>query len=146
MRSWILKPEPSDYSFERLMAEGRTRWDGITNNLALLHLRAMRRGDRAIVYHTGDERSAVGTAQITRDPYPDPNAGNPRILVVDVEAGEPFPKSVPLDVFRREPLLATTDLVRISRLSIVPITDEQWSLVERLAGVRPRRKAKKARV
>jgi len=87
MRSWILKTEPSEYSFERLMAEGRTRWDGITNNLALLHLRAMRRGDRAIVYHTGDERSAVGTAQITRDPYPDPNvAGNMRI---DLELQRP---------------------------------------------------------
>jgi predicted RNA-binding protein with PUA-like domain len=143
MSDWILKTEPSEYSFDQLRREKRTVWDGVTNNLALLHLRGMRKGDRVVFYHTGNERRVVGTGRVVSDPHPPAGTVNSRLLVVDVEVGEPLPRSVPLDEFRTDPILSKTDLIRVTRLSVVPLTEEQWDALMGKAGIdsRPRRAA-----
>lgn len=83
---WLLKTEPSEYSFDDLEREGRARWDGVTNPVALRNLRAAKRGDRVLVYHTGSEKAVVGTAEVVREAYADPKARSERLVVVDVEA------------------------------------------------------------
>ncbi|RMD79852.1 MAG: EVE domain-containing protein, partial [Chloroflexi bacterium] len=93
---WLLKTEPSVYSFADLVREGRTVWDGVENTVALKHLRAIRQGDVALIYHTGDERQAVGLAQIVSDPYPDPKQHDPRLVVVDVVPLQPLNRPVTL--------------------------------------------------
>ena len=87
---WILKTEPSTYSFDRLVNERRAVWDGVSNALALKHIRSMAKGDQAFVYHTGDEKALVGLARIVSDPYPDPKGDDPKLAVVDIEAGDPL--------------------------------------------------------
>jgi predicted RNA-binding protein with PUA-like domain len=107
----------------------------VRNPTALKHLRTAKVGDVVVVYHTADEKSAVGLARVARAPYPDPAAGDPRFVVVDLAAGRPLPRPVALATFRADPLLAQTDLVRISRLSIVPLTDAQLARVRELGGL-----------
>ena len=129
---WILKTEPSTYSFADLQREGRARWDGVTNAVALKHLRAMRPGDRVLIYHTGDEKRIVGQASVASDPYPDPKAGDERIVVVDLEAGKPVPSPVTLAQVKADPAFADLALVRVGRLSVVPVPEPQW---KRLLGM-----------
>lgn len=138
MSGWILKTEPTEYSFDQLRREKRTVWDGVTNNLALLHLRGMRKGDRVVFYHTGNERRAVGTGRVATDPHPPAGTVNSRVLVVDVEAGDLLPRPVPLEEFRTDPVLSQTDLIRITRLSVVPLTEQQWDALMVKAGAAPR--------
>ncbi|MBA3554172.1 MAG: EVE domain-containing protein [Gemmatimonadales bacterium] len=133
---WILKTEPSEFAFSDLQRAGRTRWDGVTNALALKHLRGMRPGDRAIVYHTGDEKRLVGMATVAGEPYPDPSAGDERVVVVDLEAGDELPVSVTLAAVKADPAFKDLGLVRMSRLSVVPVPAEQWGLLLAKAGVR----------
>ena len=131
----LLKTEPSDYSFDRLVAEKRAVWDGITNPVALKHLRAAANGDRVVIYHTGDERAAVGTAEIVRAAY-EPNhhqGGGPRLPVIDVEARERLPAPVELSVIKADPLFADSPLTRQGRLSFVPLSDAQWARLMALA-------------
>ncbi len=133
MAFWLLKTEPSTYSFADLRREGEARWDGVANPQALANLRSMKPGDRALVYHTGDERAAVGVAEVTRGAYPDPAGRDPRLVVVDLRAGEPLPRPVPLDALKREAHFAGSPLLKQGRLSVVPLTEAQWRAVERLA-------------
>lgn len=133
---WILKTEPSVYSFERLAREKRAVWDGITNAQALIHIRSMRPGDRALIYHSGDGKELVGLARIASEPYPDPAAGDPKLVVVDVEADRALPRPVPLAAIKADPGFATLGLVRQSRLSVVPVPPEQWRRLLGMAGVR----------
>jgi predicted RNA-binding protein with PUA-like domain len=133
---WILKTEPSAYSFARLRAEGRAVWDGVTNPLALKHLREMAVGDEVLIYHTGDEKAIVGLARVVRAAYPDPKAGNPRLAVVDVEAGHPLPKPVPLAAVKADSAFADLALVRMGRLSVVPVPATQWQRLLAMGGVR----------
>jgi predicted RNA-binding protein with PUA-like domain len=132
---WILKTEPSTYSFDDLRRDGRTRWDGIANAVALKHLRSMRRGDRALVYHTGDEKRMVGLATVASDPYPDPS-GDGGATVVDLEAGEPLTRPVTLAEVKADPAFADLALVRMSRLSVVPVPEAQWKRLLGMAGTR----------
>ena len=134
-QKWLLKSDPDDYCFADLQRDGQTRWDGVSNNLALKHLRAMRRGDHALVYHTGDERAVVGTAEIASDPYPDPKAGQPKLVVVDLKAGKPLRRPVSLEEIKRQPALKDFDLVRLPRLSVMPVSDAVWTAVLKLAAV-----------
>ena len=134
-QKWLLKSDPGDYCFADLQRDGQTRWDGVSNNLALKHLRAMRRGDHALVYHTGDERAVVGTAEIASDPYPDPKAGQPKLVVVDLKAGKPLRRPVSLEEIKRQPALKDFDLVRLPRLSVMPVSDAVWTAVLKLAAV-----------
>ena len=130
---WILKTEPSTYSFEDLRREGRTRWDGISNAVALKHLRSMRRGDRALVYHTGDEKRMVGLATVASDPYP---SGEQGASVVDLEAGPPLAQPVTLAQVKADTAFADLGLVRMSRLSVVPVPEDQWKRLLGMAGTR----------
>jgi predicted RNA-binding protein with PUA-like domain len=132
---WILKTEPSAYSFSRLRSEGRAVWDGVTNPLALKHLREMAVGDDVLIYHTGDEKAAVGLARVARAAYPDPKAGDPRLVVVDLVVGHPLPKPVPLAAVKADPAFADLALVRMGRLSVVPVPAAQWKRLLAMGGV-----------
>ena len=124
MAYWILKTEPSTYSFDRLVGERTARWDGITNPVALKNIRAMQRGDELMIYHTGDEKAVVGLATVASAPYPDPK--NAKLAVVDIAAGQALPRPVTLGEVRQEPALKDLALVRMPRLSVVPATEAQW--------------------
>lgn len=134
---WILKTEPSEYGYDDLRRDRRTRWDGVSNAVALKHLRTMRRGDRVLVYHTGDEKRMVGLATVASDPYRDPAAGDERAGVVDLEAGEPLATPVTLAQVKADPFFADLGLVRMSRLSVVPVPEPQWKRLLALGGVVP---------
>jgi len=120
---WLLKTEPGTYSYDDLEREGHTRWDGVTNPVALRNLKAMKPGDRVVVYHTGDEKSAVGLAEVTREAYADPR--NARLPVVDIAARGRLARPVTLAEIKAMPLFADSPLVRQGRLSVVPLTAEQ---------------------
>jgi predicted RNA-binding protein with PUA-like domain len=123
---WLLKTEPSTYSFADLERDGSAVWDGVSNALALKHLRSMKRGDLAFVYHTGDEKQIVGIAGVTRDPYPDPKGKNPRLMVVDVEPRERLPQPVTLAEVKGGAEFRDFELVRIGRLSVMPVSQSRW--------------------
>jgi predicted RNA-binding protein with PUA-like domain len=131
---WILKTDADTYDFDRLARERRTVWDGITNALALKHVRSMSRGDRALIYHSGDEKALVGLARIVSDPYPGP--GNPKLAVVDIEAGKRLSRPVTLAAIKADPAFADLALVRMSRLSVVPVPPAQWKRLLAMAGER----------
>ena len=132
-RHWLLKTEPSTYSWDDLVREKTTRWDGVSNPVALSHLAAMQRGDDVLIYHTGKEKAVVGLARVSRSAYPDPNAKDPNQPVVDIEAVRPLSRAVPLAEIKADPLFVQSPLVRQGRLSVVPLTDEQF------AGLRERK-------
>ena len=124
---WLLKSDPEHYSFSDLERDGRTVWDGISNSLALKHLRNVRRGDAVMVYHTGNERAIVGLAEAVSDPYPDPQQKDARMAVVDLQAKGKLARPVTLDEIKKSPELREFDLVRLPRLSVMPVSDAQWS-------------------
>jgi predicted RNA-binding protein with PUA-like domain len=126
---WLLKTEPGEYSYDDLARQGRARWDGVTNPVALRNLRAMRVGERALVYHTGDERAVVGEAEIVAAAYPDPKAADPRRVVVDLEPRGRFARPVPLAELKALAEFAPSPLVRQGRLSVVPLSAGQWKLI-----------------
>lgn len=119
---WLVKTEPSTYSWQDLVREKRTRWDGVRNPLARNHLAAMAVGDLALVYHSGAEKAVVGIARVVRTAYPDPAADDPRWLAVDVEAVRPLAEPVSLASAKQEPRLAGLALVRQPRLSVMPVS------------------------
>jgi predicted RNA-binding protein with PUA-like domain len=129
---WILKTEPSAYSFDDLVREGSTVWDGVKNALALKHIGKMKTGDRVLIYHSGKEKAAVGEARITSSPYPDPEAGDDKLLVVDIAAGEPLDSPVDLKSIKADAAFADLALVRMPRLSVVPATKAQWERIRKL--------------
>ena len=130
---WLFKTEPSVYSFQQLQKDKKTMWDGVKNNLALKNLKDIKKGDEILIYHTGDEKAAVGVARALCGAYPDPSQKNPRMLVVDIEAVKPLPRPVTLAEVKANKKLANFDLVRLSRLSIMKVSDEQWDVVEGMA-------------
>jgi predicted RNA-binding protein with PUA-like domain len=123
---WLLKTEPSTYAFAQLQQDGKTVWDGVRNALALSHLRKMKKGDRVLIYHTGAEKAVVGIAKVVAGAYPDPKLDDPRFVVVDLAPDKPLAKPVPLATIKADPLLQAMPLVRISRLSVMPVTPEEW--------------------
>lgn len=132
---WLLKTEPGSYSYDDLEREGRAVWDGVTNPVALKNLRAMKAGDRAFVYHTGDERAVVGRAEVVKAAYPDPKAGSDRLVVVDLKAAGRLPRPVTIDEIKKLPVFADSPLVRQGRLSVVPLTPAQVKAIE--SGAKP---------
>jgi predicted RNA-binding protein with PUA-like domain len=130
---WILKTDADTYPFDQLVSERRAVWDGVSNALALKHIRSMARGDQAFIYHSGDERALVGLARIVSDPYPDPKSDDPRLAVVDVEAGDGLAHPVTLATIKADPAFAQLGLVRMSRLSVVPVPADQWKRLLSLA-------------
>ena len=131
---WLFKSDPDTYSFADLERDGRTVWDGVSNNLALKHLRSVRRGDQALIYHTGDEKAVVGLAEVVSDAYADPKQKDPRLVVVDLEARERLARPVSLDEIKKQAALKDFDLVRLPRLSVMPVSEAQWNAIMKLAG------------
>lgn len=124
---WLLKTEPSDYSFEDLVREKTATWDGVTNALARKHLRSMEKGDRLLIYHTGDAKAAVGRATVAAAPRPDP--ADPKGTVVDVKAGRALKTPVTLAAMKAARVFAGSPLLSCGRLSVVPLTPEQYAFV-----------------
>jgi predicted RNA-binding protein with PUA-like domain len=131
MAYWLLKTEPSTYSFADLQGDGQTRWDGITNPAALAHLKTAKKGDRALVYHTGNVKAAVGEAEIVRAAYPDPK--DETLTVVDIAAKKALPKPVTLATLKADKAFKESPLVKQGRLSFVPLSDVQWKRIQELA-------------
>ena len=129
MTAWLLKTEPNEYSFSDLRAKGIEVWDGITAPAALKNLREAKVGDACVIYHTGDERRAMGLGVVVKAAYPDPEKDDPRHVVIDVRAGDRFARAVTLDELKADPLFADSPLVRIGRLSVVPLTQEQYEAI-----------------
>jgi predicted RNA-binding protein with PUA-like domain len=130
---WLLKTEPGEYAWDDLRRDGVTAWTGVTNPQAQNNLRAMQRGDRAIIYHSGEKR-AVGVAEVVRPAYPDPKAEDGEICV-DVKAVEPLPAPVPLEALKLEAAFEDSALLRQGRLSVVPLSPAEWRDLEELAQV-----------
>lgn len=138
MPSYILKTEPSTYSFDDLVRDKRTVWDGISNPVALKHLRGVKKGDTLLIYHSGEQKSVVGLARAASAAYQDPKVADPKRVVIDIVAGKAVPEPVTLAQFRADAVLKATDLVRLSRLSVIPLTDAQLARVKKLAGMKER--------
>jgi predicted RNA-binding protein with PUA-like domain len=129
---WILKTDADTYPFDQLVRERRAVWDGVSNALALKHIRSMAKGDQVFIYHSGDDKALVGLARVVSDPYPDPKAKDPKLVVVDIEAGDRLARPVTLAEVKADPAFAELGLVRMSRLSVIPVPAEQW---KRLLGM-----------
>ena len=134
MARFLVKTEPSTYSFADLMRDNRTVWDGVSNPVALKHLGRIRKGDTIVVYHTGDEKQAVGLAVAASDAYPDPKLKDPKRPVIDLAADRALPKPVTLAQAKADAVLQTTELARLPRLSVMPFTEVQFQRLLRLAG------------
>ena len=129
---WLAKQEPSGprgYSLDDLKKDKKTVWDGVHNNLALKHMQEMQPGDLALFYHTGDERQAVGIMEIVSKPYPNPNEDNKRFIVVDVKYKKHLKKPVTLDAMKKQKEFKNWELLRISRLSIMPVPKVIWDSI-----------------
>lgn len=130
---WLFKTEPSSYSFDALVREKRTMWDGVKNAAARKNLRAITRGDQVYIYHTGNEKAVIGIAKAVTGPYQDPESSDPKAVVVDVAAVERLDRPVTLAELKARPGLASFPLVRLPRLSVMPVTTSEWSTIARLA-------------
>jgi predicted RNA-binding protein with PUA-like domain len=134
MSRWLVKSDPETYAFDDLVRERRARWDGVANALALRHLGAMRPGDEVLVYESGQVKAVVGRARVISSPYPDPVADDPKLVVVDLEAGARLARPVPLAAVRADPAFAAFELVRQSRLSVMPVPAPLWKRLLALGG------------
>lgn len=137
MSNWLLKSEPSTYSWDDLVKDGRTNWNGVRNFQAAKNLKTMKRGDRAFFYHSGEARAIVGVAEIVKEAYPDPSDETGRFVMVDVKALEPVPKPVTLQAMKAEKGLADLALLRQGRLSVVPVSAEEWRVICKMGGIKP---------
>jgi predicted RNA-binding protein with PUA-like domain len=135
--NWLLKEEPSNYSFDALVKDKRTVWSGVRNPLAQKHLRAIKKGDRIFYYHTGSEKAVVGIATALGDAYADPDDKAGKLAVVDVAPVKKFPRPVTLAEIKADPAFEDFPLVRISRLSVMPVTDAEWKRIEKMATCSP---------
>jgi predicted RNA-binding protein with PUA-like domain len=133
MAYWLLKTEPQDYSWADLAQDGRTVWNGVKNPLALKYLRTMQPADEALIYHTGIERRVVGVAEIITLPYPDPAVDDPLRVVVEITAVRSVPQPVTLAQIKQGNFTGF-DLIRLPRLSVVPVPTEYWQRILQLAG------------
>jgi predicted RNA-binding protein with PUA-like domain len=130
---WILKTDTDTYSFDDLARERRAVWDGVSNALALKHIRSMAKGDQVLIYHSGEEKALVGFARVASAPYPDPRQDDSKLTVVDIEAGKRLPRPVTLAEVKADPAFADLALVRMSRLSVIPVSESHWKRLLTLA-------------
>jgi predicted RNA-binding protein with PUA-like domain len=135
MAHWLLKSEPSSYSWDQLVADGRTHWDGVRNAQALNNLRAMQPGDRGFFYHSGEGREIVGVVEVVKPFYPDPADKSGKLGMVDVKPVMPVAVKVALAAMRSRPELSGMSLLRQSRLSVCPVSATEWKVVCGMAGV-----------
>lgn len=133
MALFLLKTEPTVYSFDDLALEGETPWDGVTNNLALKTLRSMKAGDDCFIYHSGEERAIVGIAKVTRSGYPDPKKKDRKLTVVDIMAVSRLAKPVSLAKLKSVKGIGDFDLIRLPRLSVMEVPERVWDLITKLS-------------
>ena len=131
--NWLFKEEPSNYSFDAFVADKKTTWSGVKNPVAQRNLRSVKKGDRVFYYHTGDERQIVGIAKALGNAYPDPADQTGKAHVVDIGPVKKLARPVTLKEIKADPFFKDFDLVRISRLSVMPVSDAQWARIEGLA-------------
>jgi predicted RNA-binding protein with PUA-like domain len=132
--NWLFKEEPSNYSFDAFVADKKTTWSGVKNPVAQRNLRSVKKGDRVFYYHTGDEKQIVGIAKALGNAYPDPADQTGKAHVVDIGPVKKLARPVTLKEIKADPFFKDFDLVRISRLSVMPVSDAQWTRIEKLAG------------
>jgi predicted RNA-binding protein with PUA-like domain len=130
---WLVKEEPSNYNFAQFLADGSTVWSGVKNPLAQRNLRGMKKGDRVFYYHTGNEKAIVGTAKVTTVAYPDPKDRSGKLVVVELAADKKLKRPVTLAEIKASGRFADFPLVRLPRLSVMPVTDDQWDAIEAMA-------------
>ncbi|HLE35303.1 MAG TPA: EVE domain-containing protein [Nitrososphaerales archaeon] len=130
---WLLKEEPEHYSIDNLLQDGKTVWSGVRNNLALKHMRTMKKGDLAFYYHTGKEKAVVGIIKIVSDPYPDPEEDDPKLVAVDVVPVEKLKKLVTLTEIKSNSKFKNFELVRIPRLSVMPVSKTLWDEIIKMS-------------
>lgn len=126
MNYWLVKQEPTTYSYHLLEKERKTVWDGVHNNLALKHIRSMKKGDSALFYHTGDEKKVIGIIEISSNPYPNPKEDEERFVVVDVRPISRLKRPVTLDEIKKDSKFKDWELLKISRLSVMPVPKNLW--------------------
>ena len=134
MAYWLIKSEPSAYSWDQLVKDKKTSWTGVRNFQAQINLKAMKVGDRAFFYHSGEGKEIVGIAEVTRTAYPDSTDKEGKSVTVDFKAVEPVEKKVTLAEIKADPRFKEMKLVRQSRLSVSPVSDEHWKLLMNMAG------------
>lgn len=130
---WLMKTEPSVYSYDDLVREKKTSWTGVTNNAALKHMRSMSKGDLAFIYHSGDEKSVIGIAEIVSQPHPDPAQKDPKLITIDIKPKSKLSQPVTLTSIKADKRFAEFHLVRISRLSVMPVSKEIWDAIVKMA-------------
>jgi predicted RNA-binding protein with PUA-like domain len=133
MAQWLVKEEPDHYGFDQLETDRKTVWAGVRNPLAQKHLRGIKRGDRIFYYHTGSEKAIVGIARALADARPDPEDSSGKHAVVDIEPVKALSRPVSLAEIKADRAFATFALVRMSRLSVMPVTDEQWARIDAMS-------------
>jgi predicted RNA-binding protein with PUA-like domain len=133
MANWLMKEEPEHYSYDALVRDGRTVWSGVKNPLAQKHLRSIRKGDRIFYYHTGKEKAVVGVAQAASDAYSDAKDKSGKLAVVDVVPARKLARPVTLAEIKADASFASFPLVRMSRLSVMPVTDAEWKRIEKMS-------------
>jgi predicted RNA-binding protein with PUA-like domain len=139
MANWLFKEEPSNYSFDAFVKDKKTVWSGVRNPVAQKHLHAVKKGDNIFYYHTGDEKSVIGVARALRDAYPDPDDKSGKAAVVDIEPVRKLNRPVTLAEIKADDRFKTFPLVRISRLSVMPVSDAEWKRIESMADAPARR-------
>ena len=130
--NWLMKEEPTNYSFDDLLRDGKTSWTGVKNALAQKHLRSIQKGDRIFFYHTGDVKSVVGIARAAAAPYVDPADSSGKLYAVDVVPVKKLRNPVTLAAVKADKAFASFPLVRMARLSVMPVSDEEWDRIERM--------------
>ena len=137
MAYWLFKSEPSSWSWDQQVAAGAkgTFWSGVRNHTAKNNLMAMKRGDRGFFYHSGEGKAIVGVVEVIKEYYPDPTDETGKFGMVDVKAVEALPRAVTLEEVKKEPKLKNMALIKYSRLSVQPVTDEEWRIVRRMGGL-----------
>jgi predicted RNA-binding protein with PUA-like domain len=135
--NWLFKEEPTHYSFDAFAKDRKTVWSGVRNPVAQKNLHAVKKGDRVFYYHTGDEKAIVGIAKATRDAYADPDDPTGKSAVVDIAPVGKLARPVTLAEIKADPAFEDFALVRIARLSVMPVTDAQWTRIEKMSARRP---------
>jgi predicted RNA-binding protein with PUA-like domain len=131
--NWLVKEEPENYSYDSFLKDGTTVWAGVRNPVAQRNLREMKKGDRVFYYHTGKEKAIVGTATVLKTAYPDPKDKAGSLVVVELVAGKPLKRPVTLAEIKADKRFADMPLARIPRLSVQPVTDDQWEMIEAIS-------------
>ena len=131
--NWLVKEEPENYSYDSFTKDRTTVWAGVRNPVAQRNLREMKKGDRVFFYHTGKEKAIIGTATVSKTAYPDPNDKAGSLVVVELAAGKPLKRPVTLAEIKADKRFADMPLARIPRLSVQPVTDDQWNMIEAIS-------------